>query len=131
RDESLPQLWGRHVRVLTNAPMLAPVLSELNYEQSAPPPNARVTKVAGGRSYLLQIHTLPMRLVGDSGGPEALFIVDDTAAQARIRADTKRMTLAIAVGLAFSSLALLLVAWPVLRRLVRVTRALPVVAEQR
>ncbi len=41
------------------------------------------------------------------------------------------MTLAIAGGLALSSLALLLVAWPVLRRLVRVTRALPVVAEQK
>lgn len=131
RDESLPQLWGRHLRVLTNAPTLAPVLTELNYERSAPASDARVTKAAGERSYLVQIHTLPERLIGDGGGPEALFIVDDTAAQARIRADTKRMTLAIAVGLTLSSLALLLVAWPVLRRLVRVTRALPVVAEQR
>ena len=130
REQSLPQLWGRHLRVLTNAPTLAPVLSELNDERSAPLPNDRVTKVADERSYLVQIHTLPARLVGN-GGPEALFIVDDTAAQARIRADTKRMTLAIAGGLTLSSLALLLVAWPVLRRLVRVTRALPVVAEQR
>lgn len=130
-DESLPQLWGRHLRVLTNAPTLAPVLNELNYERSPPPPSARVAKVAGERSYLLQIHTLPARLVGSGGGPEALFIVDDTAAQARIRADMQRMTLAIAVGLTLSSLALLLVAWPVLRRLVRVTRALPVVAEQK
>ncbi|WP_175597044.1 hybrid sensor histidine kinase/response regulator [Peristeroidobacter soli] len=130
-DQSLPQLWGRHVRVLTNAPTLVPVLSELNFERSPPPLNVRVAKLAGERSYLLQIHTLPPRLVGKDGGPEALFIVDDTAAQARILADTRKMTLAIAVGLTFSSLALLLVAWPVLRRLVRVTRALPVVAEQR
>jgi signal transduction histidine kinase/DNA-binding response OmpR family regulator/HPt (histidine-containing phosphotransfer) domain-containing protein len=130
-DESLPQLWGRHLRVLTNAPTLVPVLAELNYERSPPTPNTRVTKAAGERSYLLQIHTLPPRLVGDGAGPEALFIVDDTAAQARILADTERITIAIAGGLAMSSLALLLVAWPVLRRLVRVTRALPVVAEQK
>ncbi len=130
-DQSLPQLWGRHIRVLTNAPTLAPVLNELNFERSPPPLNTRVAKVAGERSYLLQIHTLPPRLVSGDGGPEALFIVDDTAAQARILADTRKMTVAIAVGLTFSSLALLLVAWPVLRRLVRVTRALPVVAEQK
>lgn len=129
-DRSLPQLWGRHLRVLTNAPTLVPVLAALNYERSSPAPNAQVTEVAGERSYLLQIHTLPARLVGDAG-PEALFIVDDTAAQARIFADTKKMTRAIAAGLAFSSLALVLLAWPVLRRLVRVTRALPVVAEQK
>ncbi len=130
-DQSLPQLWGRHLRVLTNAPTLVPVLAELNYERPTPAANTRVAKVVGERSYLLQIHTLPARLLGDDGGPEALFIVDDTAAQARIRADTKKSTLAIAGGLAFSSLALLIVAWPVLRRLVRVTRALPVVAEQK
>lgn len=130
-DQSLPQLWGRHVRVLTNAPTLVPVLAALNYERSAPTPDTRVAKVAGERSYLFQIHTLSSRLVSDSGGPEALFIVDDTAAQVRIRADMEKMTLAIAAGLALSSLSLLLVAWPVLRRLVRVTRALPVVAEQR
>ncbi|HWK49328.1 MAG TPA: hypothetical protein VNR40_05545, partial [Steroidobacter sp.] len=29
-DQSLPQLWGRHLRVLTNAPTLVPVLAELN-----------------------------------------------------------------------------------------------------
>ena len=130
-DRSLPQLWGRHLRVLTNAPTLVPVLTELNREVPTPLPNTRVAKISGERSYLLQIHTLPDRLLGDTGGPEALFIVDDTAAQARIRADTKKSTLAIAGGLAFSSLALLIVAWPVLRRLVRVTRALPVVAEQK
>jgi hypothetical protein len=130
-EQSLPQLWGRHLRVLTNAPTLVPVLAELNYEQAAPAPTARVTKVAGERSYLLQIHALPSRLLGDDGGPEALFIVDDTDAQARIREDMKKITLGIAGGLTLSSLALVLVAWPVLRRLVRVTRALPVVAEQK
>jgi signal transduction histidine kinase/DNA-binding response OmpR family regulator/HPt (histidine-containing phosphotransfer) domain-containing protein len=129
--EALPLLWGRHVRVLTNAPTLAPVLGGLRQEQSSPARNATVSRVAGEHSYLMQIHPLPARIVGSDGRPEALFIVDDTAAQARIRADLKQMARAIAGGIALSSLVLVLVAWPALRRLVRVTRALPVVAEQR
>ncbi len=129
--DGLPQLWGRYLRVLTNAPTLAPMIAELREERMAPAPNTRVTKVAGERSYLMQIHLLPTRLVGESGGPLALFIVDDTAAQAQIRRDLHQMGVAIATGLIFSSLALVFVAGPALRRLVRVTRALPVVAEQR
>ena len=129
--DGLPQLWGRYLRVLTNAPTLAPMIAQLQEERLSPAPNTRVTKVAGGRSYLMQIHLLPTRLVGEGGGPLALFIVDDTAAQAQIRQDLNQMGLAIATGLIFSSLALVFVAGPALRRLVRVTRALPVVAEQR
>jgi signal transduction histidine kinase/DNA-binding response OmpR family regulator len=125
-----PQLWGRNVRVLTNAPTLAPVLAGVQDKQPSHA-GSGTTKIAGERSYLLRIHTLPARIIGDSGGPEALFIVDDTAAQARIRADLRLMAYAITLGLALSSLALVLVAGPVLRRLVRVTRALPVLAEQR
>ena len=69
-----------------------------------------------GHSYLLQAHALSERVVGHEGGPEALFIVDDTAAQARIAADLSEMAWAIAGGLTLSSLGLVLVAWPVLRR---------------
>ncbi|MBL8266182.1 ATP-binding protein [Steroidobacter sp.] len=130
-DDDLPKLWGRHLRVLTNAPRLVPMLRVLNDEPSPPAPNTLVTKSVGERTYLLQIHTLPERVVGAGDGPEALFIVDDTVAQGRIRSDVQQMALAIAGGLTLSSLALLLLAWPVLRRLVRVTRALPVVAEQK
>mgnify|MGYP006219362791 CR=1 FL=1 len=36
------------------------------------------------------------RIIGAANGPEALFIVDDTSAQARIRSDLKRMALATA-----------------------------------
>lgn len=129
-DNGLPHLWGRHLRVLTNAPTLGPVLAGM-HEERAPAPNSSVTESAGERSYLLQIHTLPAHIVGTDGGPEALFIVDDTAAQARIQADLQHMAFAIAGGLALSSIALVLVAGPMLRRLVRVTRALPVLAEQR
>ncbi len=64
-------------------------------------------------------------------GPRRCSSSTTRQAQARILADTEKVTVAIAGGLAMSSFALLLVAWPVLRRLVRVTRALPVVAEQK
>lgn len=129
--EGLPELWGRHLLVLTNAPTLVPVLKKLPANAAAPLPNTRVAEVVGERSYLLQIHTLPARIVSETPGPEALFVVDDTMAQARIREDLQRMAVAIAAGFVLSSLVLMLVAGPVLRRLVRVTGALPVVAEQR
>jgi signal transduction histidine kinase/DNA-binding response OmpR family regulator/HPt (histidine-containing phosphotransfer) domain-containing protein len=124
------KIWGRNLRVLTNSPTLAPVLAGLP-DGSAPP--AGITSVHGkdGRYYLLRIHELPARFVSATRAPQALFIVDDTVAQERIQADLARMAYAIALGLGLSSLALVLVAGPVLRRLVRVTRALPVLAEQR
>jgi signal transduction histidine kinase/DNA-binding response OmpR family regulator len=129
--ERLPALWGRHLRVLTNAPLLIPVLSGLRTQNTEPARNTLISAAVDEHSYLLQAHALPERIVGRGSGPEALFIVDDTAAQARILADLNEMAWAIAGGLALSSLGLVLVAWPVLRRLMRITRALPVVAEQK
>ncbi len=124
------KVWGRNLRVLTNAPGLTPMLAAMS-GQPAPPAHAISARVAGDRHYLLHIHDLPASLVGAASAPQALFIVDDTVAQQRIRADLRRMAYAIAFGLGLSALALFLVAGPVLRRLVRVTRALPVLAEQR
>jgi signal transduction histidine kinase/DNA-binding response OmpR family regulator len=129
--EGLPSVWGRHLRVLTNAPELVPVLRALKNQESPPTRNTTSSLAVDERSYLLQVHPLPERIVGSRSGIEALFIVDDTAAQARILADLNEMALAIAGGVALSSLGLVLVAWPVLRRLMRITRALPVVAEQK
>jgi len=126
----VPQLWGRDVRVLTNAPALTPVLADMQRKQPLAP-DSGTAKIAGERSYLLRLHALPISVVGASRRPEALFIVDDTEAQARIREDLQHMVYAIAIGLALSSFALVLVAGPVLRRLVLITRALPVLAEQR
>lgn len=129
--EGLPPVWGRHLRVLTNAPVLAPVLSALRDQGIQPARNSIVNLFVDEHSYLLQVHALPERIVGQGSGTESLFIVDDTAAQERIRADLNEMGWAIAGGVALSSLGLVLVAWPALRRLVRVTRALPVVAEHK
>ena len=129
--EGLPPVWGRRLRVLTNAPVLAPVLRGLSNQKRPPVRHTIVSVAVDEHSYLLQVHALPERIVGRESGTEALFIVDDTAAQARILADLNEMAWAIGGGLALSSLALVLITWPVLRRLVRVTRALPVVAEQK
>jgi signal transduction histidine kinase/DNA-binding response OmpR family regulator/HPt (histidine-containing phosphotransfer) domain-containing protein len=124
------KVWGRTLRVLTNAPVLSPMLTGMR-DEAAPPVGKSSTKIAGERHYLLRIHPLPAHLLGVARTPEALFIVDDTASQERIRADLRQMAYAMGFGVGLSSLALLLVAGPVLRRLVRVTRALPVLAEQR
>ncbi|MEJ1961230.1 MAG: response regulator [Gammaproteobacteria bacterium] len=127
---SSQKVWGRNLRVLTNAPTLTPVVDALQ-AASPPKPGSSATQITKGRHYLLRMHTLPERFVGSGAGPEALFIVDDTVAQERIRADLKGMAYAIGLGLSLSSLALVLVGGPVLRRLVRITRALPELADQR
>ena len=123
------KVWGRNLRVLTNAPTLAPMLVEMG-NGPAPPRVGTLAKVVGERHYLLNIHPLPARVV-ESGGPEALFIVDDTAAQQRIRADITQIGYAIGSGVVLSSVSLMLLGGPILRRLMRVARALPVLSEQR
>jgi signal transduction histidine kinase/CheY-like chemotaxis protein/HPt (histidine-containing phosphotransfer) domain-containing protein len=124
------QLWGRKVRLVTNAPTLMPML-EAAADLHAPATGTTSAYAAAGKYYLLRIHELPTRFVQAERAPQVLFIVDDTAAQERIRAALARMGYAIAAGIALSSIALVLVFVPVLRRLVRVTSALPVLAEQR
>jgi len=124
------RIWGRNIRVVTNAPTLVPVLAGAA-DLDAPAAGTTLPYTEGDSYYLLRIHELPTRLVTAERAPQVLFIVDDTAAQARIRAALKRMGYAIAIGIALSSIALVLVFVPVLRRLVRVTSALPVLAEQR
>jgi signal transduction histidine kinase/DNA-binding response OmpR family regulator/HPt (histidine-containing phosphotransfer) domain-containing protein len=124
------KVWGRDIRVLTDVPRLASMLTSI--DDSAPPrPGTSTTRISDGRHYLLRIHALPSRLIRSGTALEALFIFDDTTAQTRIRAELRRMASAIGVGLGLSSLALVLVAGSVLRRLVRVTRSLPSLAEQR
>jgi signal transduction histidine kinase/DNA-binding response OmpR family regulator/HPt (histidine-containing phosphotransfer) domain-containing protein len=124
------KVWGRDIRVLTDVPKLAAMLTAMD-AASAPQPGTSTTRIAEGRHYLLRIHALPTRFVASGSVPEALFIFDDTTAQTRIRAELRRMGSAIGLGLGLSSLALVLVAGSVLRRLVRVTRSLPSLAEQR
>jgi signal transduction histidine kinase/DNA-binding response OmpR family regulator/HPt (histidine-containing phosphotransfer) domain-containing protein len=125
-----PKIWGRNIRVVTNALTLGPMLASID-SASVPPPGTSAVHSSGDHYYLLRIHELPVRFVDGAHAPQVLFIVDDTLAQERIRADLASMGYAIALGLGLSSLALVLAFGPVLRRLVRVTRALPELAEQR
>jgi signal transduction histidine kinase/CheY-like chemotaxis protein len=125
----MPRLWGRRVPVLTNALALAARLAAV---RAAPPPAVRSAAiVSADRQYLLRLHALPASIHGGARLPDALFIVDNTLAQQRIRAALRNMIEAIASGLLLSSVALVLLTAPVLRRLARVTRALPLLAEQR
>src|SRR5687768_16953840 len=66
--EGLPPLWGRQLRVLTNAPVLAPVLSGLRDQGVQPARNSIVSLVVDQHSYLLQVHALPARIVGPGSG---------------------------------------------------------------
>jgi signal transduction histidine kinase/DNA-binding response OmpR family regulator/HPt (histidine-containing phosphotransfer) domain-containing protein len=130
RGTDSQKVWGRNLRVLTNAPALAPMLAELN-NGPAPPRVGTLATVVGERHYLLKSHPLPARVIDEAGGPEALFIVDDTAAQQRIRADTTQIGYAIGSGVVLSTLSLVMLGGPILRRLMRVARALPVLSEQK
>ena len=124
-----PRLWGRPVPVLTNAPILGTTLSAL---ATAPPAAGRnATTVSADRHYLLHLHGFAPGINGGSQRPEVLFIVDNTLAQRRIAEAMHHMIEAIVAGLLLSSVVLVLLTVPVLRRLTRVTRALPLVAEQR
>jgi signal transduction histidine kinase/DNA-binding response OmpR family regulator len=124
------RIWGRNVRVVTNAPTLGPMLATV---ADLRPPGARTTGAypVDDRFYLLRVHELPARFVPETPAPQVLLIVDDTVSQARIRTALTRMGYAIAAGIALSSIALVLFVLPVLRRMVRVTGALPMLAEQR
>jgi signal transduction histidine kinase/DNA-binding NarL/FixJ family response regulator/HPt (histidine-containing phosphotransfer) domain-containing protein len=124
------QAWDRRVPVLTDAPLLAPILAGLTGEVPIGPDHRRII-VERGRRYLLQGHPLTAPAIGDPSGVEALFIIDDTEAEQGIAADLHHMVAATAVGLMVSAIALILLAAPTLRRLTRITRALPLLAEQR
>ena len=126
---NLPQVWQRRLPVLTNAPVLTPILTAVR--TAAPQAGRSAAIVDGERQYLLRIHELPAKVAAGLRSPETLFIVNNTEAQRRIRVALSNMVSAIVLGLVLSALALILVTGPVLRRLGRVTRALPLLAEQR
>ena len=124
---SSARIWGRGLPVLTNAPALSPILAAAHTQPPAPGSNALI--VSPNRQYLLRIHALRATATG-ALTPDALYIVDNTEAQARIRAATGTMIYAMLIGMLLSAGALILVTAPILRRLARVTRALPLMAEQ-
>jgi signal transduction histidine kinase/CheY-like chemotaxis protein len=121
------RIWGRTLPVLTNAPALSGILTAAHTAPPAPGHNAQL--ISAGRQYLLRLHALRAAVNG-TPNPEALYIVDNTEAQARIRAATGTMIYAMVFGMLLSAALLILVTAPILRRLARVTRALPLMADQ-
>jgi signal transduction histidine kinase/DNA-binding response OmpR family regulator/HPt (histidine-containing phosphotransfer) domain-containing protein len=121
------RVWGRRVPVLTNAPILAPVLMAMRI---APPTHAdeNIDFAVGDHQYVLRLHPLP---ISRGAAIDVAFIFDNTEAHRQIRAGLRHMVYVTAIGLVISMLALVLLFGPRLRRLNRVTRALPLLAAQR
>jgi signal transduction histidine kinase/DNA-binding response OmpR family regulator/HPt (histidine-containing phosphotransfer) domain-containing protein len=121
------RVWGRRVPVLTNAPILAPVLMAMRI----PPPShagENIDFAGGDRQYVLRLHPLS---IGRGAAIDVAFIFDNTDAHRQIRAGLRHMVYVTVIGLVISMLALALLFGPRLRRLNRVTRALPLLAAQR
>jgi signal transduction histidine kinase/CheY-like chemotaxis protein len=122
-----PLLWGRSVLAATNAPALVPLLRAAAAAGTPPPAVASSLDASiGGRA--VQLSLQPLRSIGLPA--EVLFVKDRTAAMARIARDLQRLLALTAVGLFVSAAALFAMLASPLRRLARVTRALPKLAEQ-
>jgi signal transduction histidine kinase len=119
-------IWGRDVLELTNAPTFAPLLgvirARLPDEAGAP------VHVDAGRAQLL-LAFKPLQSAPDA--VEALFITDETEERARIRAEMSKFILFRVLVLLASAAAIVLLLTPPLRRLAKVTDALPLLAEQK
>ncbi len=124
------RIWGRRVPVLTNTPVLAPILAKM---RAMPPssPNSSLAIAAANHQYVLRFRPLPGNIVSPGAQLDVVFILDNTDAQIQITEDLRHMFYAILSGLIVSALTLVFLVGPVLRRLTRVTRALPLMADQR
>lgn len=124
---AIVEFGSRRVMAVTRAPQLTPVLRAL--------PVAQVNRVGAdpvrldhdGQHLLLALHPLA------SGGRqqiEALLLRDMTRQLAQIRRQTRQSLLRVALGLIASIALLAVLLIPELRRLGRVTRALPMLANR-
>jgi signal transduction histidine kinase len=120
------ELWGRDVLELTNAPALAPLLGVVRAQQ--PDGTGIPAHVQAGRAQLLLAFTL---LQSAPDPVEALFINDETEERTRIRAEVLTFVLFRVLVLLASAAAIVLLLTPPLRRLAKVTDALPLLAEQK
>lgn len=122
-------LWGRRIMGVTNAAVMGPLLETLR-GQVPPDRAAELLRInLGHREMLVAIRPLSANTA--AGRLEGLFISDQTEATASIGRDVGRFEAVAAFGLAVSGAAVFLLLTPPLRRLRRVTTALPMLAEQR
>ena len=122
-------LWGWRVMAVTSAPKLLPHLQEIS---ELPQPIAALNKPfrAATKDAHLVLQFAPSDDVQSRAGVGMLFIVDETADLALIASDTRRNMTITALGLFVSATALFVLLTPAMRRLTRVTQALPLLAEQ-
>jgi signal transduction histidine kinase/HPt (histidine-containing phosphotransfer) domain-containing protein/ActR/RegA family two-component response regulator len=124
-DDALLQ---RRLYAITNAPTLLPRLRTAAATLDGLPPNQTVSAGAHGVSLMLLL--TPLSPEGTSS-IQALFISDESPALARI-GDTVRKGVGISLGgLLLSAGALWWFLTPLSRRLWRITRALPMLADKR
>ena len=122
-------LFGRRLVAVTNAPQLRPILAELQQVAPARPTlGAPYAMEVNGRSLRFAAH--PVSDAPARAAVEALYVLDNTEAQAAIARTLQRSAAVSAIGLLASVLALIAFMTPAMGRLKRVTRALPLLADQ-
>jgi len=117
---------GRRLYAVTDAPRLLPWLRTVAGRLWEVPAGQPVATNVGGNESL----TLASPLKGATG-TQALFILDETVTLSRIRQGVQAGALSSLFGLTLSAAALWLFLTPLSRRLRRITRALPLLAEQK
>jgi signal transduction histidine kinase/CheY-like chemotaxis protein/HPt (histidine-containing phosphotransfer) domain-containing protein len=120
-----PSLWDRRL-VLMSDPTLPPLLTAI---ASGPPQDAGVASAESGSQDLL-IAVQPLALDGGRG-VDALIVVDHTLRLAATTANLVNYATLTAFGAVLATAAIFVLLTPSLRRLGHVTRALPLLAQQR
>ncbi len=129
-DEShaLAVIGGRRLLAVTQAPSLAPMLKRLAPQAfRAVQPDQPFPAAVGERHLLLTVS--PLTLLHAPASLEALFIVDETDTLAQLAAGARRQLWISLGGLLLSAGVMFLLLAPAMRRLGRVTTALPLLAE--
>jgi signal transduction histidine kinase len=119
-------LWDREVLEVTSAPRLVPQLEEVG-RKVRPATAEPIHTHARGAELLLasrMLQAAPDRV-------DALFIADETDERDRVRAEMLTFIWVRALALLTAAVAIVLLLTPPMRRLAKVTQALPLLAEQR
>ncbi|HVT36934.1 MAG TPA: ATP-binding protein, partial [Nevskiaceae bacterium] len=122
-----PALWGRRIMAVTRAPEMLPQLESVGGQLNAAALPGTPFR-AGSRSTHLAMQLTPPDAVA---GAQFLFVVDESSELQRIQATVTNGVIVTAMGLVISACALFLMLTPAMRRLTRVTQALPLLAQQR
>ena len=121
------RLFGHHAYAVTNAPSLLPRLARVTGGRELPPEGRSAILSTAGQSFM----TLAAQLPAARGRVLGLFVLDESPALERIGASLATSIAASLCGLLLSAAAIWWLLTPLSRRLQAITRALPMLAEQR